>query len=1017
VTENSSRYQGEQINRPESFASGPSVNSQNDVSTGVGAPVNLDGESVNSNTGMTRSDADKRGIPLVRSGAPGARGWMSGDGTFLIGPYAGKRMLDWALDYAVLGWHVFQMRTGTKSFYGNCPRCKPEHDQYDADAHASGSGHCGIHPDGYSRCHGLWSATRDPEVIKHWWTENPHGNIGINCGLSGIACVDVDIKHHQGKYGDRSVAALEEKHGALPIGPRATTASGGWHWVFRLPEDHELRSSTGYTDAKGRKHGLGDHVDIKAVGGLMVAAPSLVFDDKTGQVTGQYTWDDNAGGEIPELPGWVMAEIADREQRTIAVPSPFTAPSFSGNGAADRNEVLDRVNELADEVARTPAGGRNEQLLRNAKWAFQYAEAGQVSHNEVQFIFEQAAVASGMDQSDFHTIANARNYAKGKPYTYMKKYGAAEAQQTYDAWKNVPAPRQEDAPQVPEAGDPDTPAPHPLVTYEDHVEAFGINSPSYKTALEIVYEHKPDQMGISELFTHQMKGGDHLRWNDESGKFYSYAEGHWNEDGDKHTAVARKVDMLGKRVTLLVDNDILDLRARIKGIKKGEIELSAGLSKDDAVKMLEELIKIRPNWYKTYRSAGGRAGIVEFIKTAVDTVRAEDMDADPCLMNFANGTYDVRTGQLRPHNPADYVTHRIKHSLNPDLAEKPLEEVAPLFAKVLKRACAAPGEVPDDILDNRVEALKRGIGSTLHGSNPEKKMLVLKGASNTGKTVAMNTVRALIGSQLATESRPNLLIRTRNDRHESEEYKLKGRRLVLINELETKMSMDEGQVLRLVNPDNSKFTVRKLREQQQDINVTWSLVVTTNELLKARVTQQVLNRLCLYVLSNISVPHDEIDTTLGDRIMQQEAEAILAHMVMWWAEWYHTKQGHGSGLIITDEMRMALAGFEEDNSSLADQFRDEMVVFGKDYESAQIRVNDLWSRYVSWHQVYHPNEELRYGVNRKQFYAEVLGWTGVTGVYKKNGTRPDGTPKQTLIGFQGMGVLISPHGDTAKTDM
>lgn len=988
-------------NPPASGAESTAVNSQNDVSTVPHPRVNLDRATVN------------LAMPLIRSGAPGAAGWMDGAGTFLAGPYEDTRMLDWALAYAERGWHVFQMRQGTKSFFGNCTRCNPGSDRYDAEAHAGGKDSCTLHPEGYARCHGLWSATKDPDVIRHWWNENPHGNIGINCGRSGIACVDVDIKHHLGKYGDRSIAALEAKYEPFVAGPRATTASGGWHWIFALPEDHELRSSTGSTDAKGRKHGLGDHVDIKAVGGLMVAAPSLIYDDTKGVVTGQYTWDDNGGMTVPDLPSWVVGEIAAREKegRTVPVSLPF-----GPRPEADRDEVKNRVNELADELAnnRTP-GGRNEMLLTNARMAFQYAEAGQISHSEVEFIFEQAARACGLDESDLRTITNARNYAQGKPRPWVARINKEEARAQYDNWKgSTHAPEQPTEDTAPEPDAQDAPEQSHLLTYEDHVNAFGINSPSYKTALEIIYEHKPDQMGISELFTHQMKGGEHLRWNDQAAKFYSYTDGHWNEDGEKHTTVARKVDLLGKRVTLLVDNDILDIRARIKGLRKGDTEPRGGLSKDDEIKFLEEMIKVRPAWYKVYRSAGGRSGIVEFIKTAIDTVTGEEMDADPCLLNFANGTYDVRTGLLKPHEPGDYITHRIKYNLDLGLAQKSLEEAAPVFSRVLSRACAAEGEVPGDVHTGRIEALKRGIGSTLHGANPEKKMLVFKGASNTGKTIIMNTIKAVIGGQLATESRPNLLIRTRNDRHESEEYKLKGRRLVLINELETKMSMDEGQVLRLVNPDGSTFTVRKLREQQQDINVTWSLVVTTNELLKARVTQQVLNRLCLFVMSNVSVPREEIDTTLATTILEQEAEAVLAHLVMWWSEWYHTKQGHGTGLVITDEMNEALSGFEEDNSSLADQFRDEMVVFGPDYTDAEIRVNDLWSRYVAWHQVYHPNEELRYGVNRKQFYVEVMAWPGVQGVYKKNGTRPDGTPKQTLIAFKGMGVLMTPHGDVSK---
>lgn len=564
----------------------------------------------------------------------------------------------------------------------------------------------------------------------------------------------------------------------------------------------------------------------------------------------------------------------------------------------------------------------------------------------------------------------------------------------------IPAARQNTASAAgPVAELPDEPDPVPLHTYEERVDAFGINYPDYRTSLDIIYGHKPDQMGACELFTRNLKGGEHLRWNDEAGKFYSYTDGHWNEDGEKHTAVARKVDMLGKRATHLVDNDIIDLRARIKGLVSGAIAPREGLTRDDETKNLTETIKARPGWYKTYRSAGGRSGIIEFIKTAVDTVTGEQMDADPHLLNFANGTYDVRTGKLTEHDPGDYLTHRIARDLNLSLTDKPLDQVAPLFSRTLNRACAAEGEVDEKVAAQRVAALKRGIGSIPHGSNPEKKLIVLKGASNTGKTVVVNVIKVIMGHTLATEAKPTLLIRTRNERHEAEEYKLKGRRLVLINELESKMSMDEGQVLRLINPSGSKFTVRKLREQQQDINMTWSVVVTTNELLKARVTPQVLNRLTLYPMSDVSVPDTDIDPTLFDRIMEGEADAVLAHIVVWWREWYQALRDNRTGLIVTDEMRAAVENFRDDNASSDQMFRDERTEADP---GGHVKASDIWSAFNMWLLSQRPEARREFEMGRTAFFKAVESWDGVETVYAhKKGRNP------VRVGFRGLTLVLS----------
>jgi P4 family phage/plasmid primase-like protien len=935
-------------------------------------------------------------MPLIRSGVPGAQGWLDGSGTFLAGPYAGSRMLDWALAYADKGWHVFQMRQGTKSFFGNCTRCRSSHPDYDAEAHAGGSEHCTVHPEGYGRCHGLWSATTNPDVIRHWWTENPHGNIGINCGRSGIACIDVDIKHHQGKYGDTSITALEAKHGAFPAGPRAVTASGGWHWVFELPEDHELRSSTGFTDAKGRKHGLGDHVDIKAVGGLMVAAPSLVYDDTKGIVTGQYTWQDSGTTTIPELPRWVVGEIAEREKKQQ--PRAFTMPSFLSQPAADRDEVLEQVNRLADEVAQTTAGGRNDLLLRNAKKAFQYAEAGQISHNEVQFIFEQATLASGMDQSDFHTIDNAKGYARGKPYTYTKRLGGTEAREIYNAWR-PPVPPQA-APQHDEITEAAGVTVLTTTEEEEGEEGSalidtavygngaqdggntggpgGNDTPSAdRLFLDEVRDYEPNHLGQARYFCDVDGAKLTLRWNLSAGTFMKYdlERGFWRQDDNKHTLTGSDLSQLGIRITDATNREIKF---------SPEMELISRSFKEkipkEKVAQAKAIITAKKAWPKLYGAAAGVQGILTFTRTLVDQCTALDFDRTSGLLNFANGTYDVTTGQMRAHSMNDMLTHQVPHELDMTLAEKPLNEVAPHFHKLITRMCAAPGEVSQDVHDKRVAAVLRLLGYSLHGSNPEKKMAALVGGTNIGKNQAVEVVGMLLGSQLSwLGARPQLLVQGKGDRHDSDESSLAGKRMVLVNELEEGQVLDEGQVLRFVGPEGTTVSLRRMRQDREDHWITWKLIVTTNELPRTRTTPQVLGRLNVYPLSQVPVP-DEEQYDIKAAIMTHEAQAVLAHLVKEWRAWYEAKYADLSptGLIISDDMAEAKETYKTSNRPLELEFMDECTEKG-----AGIPVTSgsaFWAGFQQWMKREHPSVPRDQWPGRNAFYAAIRTLDGKDGV-------------------------------------
>lgn len=366
------------------------------------------------------------------AGAEGQHGFLEGNGRIRLGPHAGLKMVDWAQKYAEHGWYVFPMRPGTKSFYGNCPRCTETNSHYDADAHAQGVDRCTVHPGGYAKCHGLYAATTDTDVIRAWWLEDPFANIGINCGRSGIVLVDIDVA--DGKQGEVSLAALEAAHGALPDGPSVLTASGGQHRLFRPPTGVTVRNSAS---------ALASGIDIKATGGLMIAAASLVVDKATKFVKGQYTWTSDPWQELPELPAWVLEEIERNRTRTPAPRSASSAPINTSNS------LQDRITQLADGVAQAPDQRRNITLFENAVKCFEYALVpGQADADEIEFTFTQAAVhGAGLPESEVRaTIASARRKAIN-PYTWRTRGNTRQEGQSVTMTAEDAAPVYGDIPE------------------------------------------------------------------------------------------------------------------------------------------------------------------------------------------------------------------------------------------------------------------------------------------------------------------------------------------------------------------------------------------------------------------------------------------------------------------------------------------------------------------------------------------------------------------------------------------
>ncbi len=105
-------------------------------------------------------------------------------------------------------------------------------------------------------------ASCDSDQIKEWWNQWPNSNIGIVCGeISNLVVLDVDPRHD----GDRSLCELEDKVGRFTQ-TTAVSTGGGSHFYFRYPGTNLLKNSTGE---------LGDGLDIKTDGGLIVAPGSL----------------------------------------------------------------------------------------------------------------------------------------------------------------------------------------------------------------------------------------------------------------------------------------------------------------------------------------------------------------------------------------------------------------------------------------------------------------------------------------------------------------------------------------------------------------------------------------------------------------------------------------------------------------------------------------------------------------------------------------------------------------------
>jgi len=518
---------------------------------------------------------------------------------------------------------------------------------------------------------------------------------------------------------------------------------------------------------------------------------------------------------------------------------------------------------------------------------------------------------------------------------------------------------------------------------------------------------------VADLLARQR--GKRIMWNTEQQVWYTYTpetvtdaiSRRWIKNGGGGELAQNQVNRFAREMIDLIDD-------RVQVINRQLMELE-GREDDDSRRLVGQLRMERQDIEKKRELVDAhrnRLNLTSILKTEPKQhVALRELDGDPHLLNFLNGTYDVRTGELREHRPEDKITHVVPYELDERLVGRPLSQTAPQFWGMLWRSAGAPGELPDAEHEELVAAMLRWMGYKLHGSNPEKLIAIWKGASNIGKTQILEIICKLLGVQLSWPTASNKLITVVQNRHDSVTSPLAGRRAVLINELHRKQHLDEHMILQLVNPEGGGVELRLMRKDSFATNITWKLTVTTNDLPQSELPPQIQNRLFLFQLSERSIPAKELNKSLTQEIMEVEAEAILAGLVTEWRAWYLAMQDSAArdeenttGLIVPSSMARNLAIYKDSGRGLHEHFLEERCDFDVT-QTARVAPTVFWRHCQAYFEDQYQNEKKNWPGKQ-----EVLAWLdklpGVRLEAKRRG--PDRAPQR--LWYYGIRILEPEPG-------
>jgi putative DNA primase/helicase len=307
---------------------------------------------------------------------------------------------------------------------------------------------------------------------------------------------------------------------------------------------------------------------------------------------------------------------------------------------------------------------------------------------------------------------------------------------------------------------------------------------------------------------------------------------------------------------------------------------------------------------------------------------AADFDNDKDLLNCANGTIDLRTGNLRPHNQGDMLTKLTPVEYHPDCR-------CPRWERFLQDATGHDAEF--------IAFLQVLAGYILTGHTREDICAFLYGPGGTGKSTFLQSIRVAMGDY-AAEVNPDLLTKSicagDANRPTPALATLAGVRLAAGSELEKDRKLADALVKRCTGGE--AVTARNLHSGNFTFEPQFKIVLSMNHCPETSFDDTGVWRRLLRVPFQNVVPADRLDKGLRDYLKDPMggAPAVLAWAVQGAVRW------NKEGLTVPEVVKRSTEEYRQESDPLK-SFCDECLIFSPDAWTAWKDIESAYSQHES----------------------------------------------------------------------
>jgi len=269
-----------------------------------------------------------------------------------------------------------------------------------------------------------------------------------------------------------------------------------------------------------------------------------------------------------------------------------------------------------------------------------------------------------------------------------------------------------------------------------------------------------------------------------------------------------------------------------------------------------------PSGKPTIARATFAHGVEAFARAArTFATEAEQWDRDEFMLNTPGGTVDLRTGTMRPHDQASYVTKIA--SVTPQHGQKPV------FDKFMSEITCGDASL--------IDYHQRSLGAMLSGARADHWLLFWIGSGRNGKNTLGDLVAEIFGDYAKTIPTETLMS-MKGQAHPTEIANLRGVRLAISSEVAEGAHWNESRIKSLTG--DAMLSGRFMRGDFFQFPRSHKHLIYGNNRPQLRVVDDAM-RARMHVVPFPAMFSDELgtrDPLMGEKL-RAEAPQILAWLI------------------------------------------------------------------------------------------------------------------------------------------